>query len=67
MKNVSVTHEVELFKDESTKGSQSVTIDASDSDDVWLSVSHGGNEINLSLKNWGRLVDLVDSAKSKII
>lgn len=66
MANKSTTiREVKLFKDEETMGVQSVTIDKSFPDEIWLSVSHCGNELLMSLENWHKLVELVEVAKAK--
>jgi hypothetical protein len=55
---VSKEQTVKLFDDEDAMfGEQSVSIDTTDN---FMSISHNGNEINLRLENWLKLVELVN-------
>lgn len=61
---VSLEKTVILFIDEDTEDVQGVTVDPDDIE-PWIVVSHCGEEISMSLKNWESLVTLSWKAKKK--
>lgn len=60
------TQDVVLFSDEETIDTQTVVIDTEDELEPWMVISHCGAELSLSVKNWDKLVKMVEKAKSKI-
>ena len=66
MAEIKLEQKVKLFADEDQKDTQSVLIDTDDPLEPWMIVSHCGEEFSLSVKNWDKLVKLVDKAKAKI-
>lgn len=52
--------EVKLFADEKNIGTQEVYLDTEDPCEVWMTVTHDGNEISLSARNWKKLTGMVD-------
>lgn len=66
MAQIELTQEVVLFSDEETIDTQTVVIDTEDELEHWIIVSHCGTELSMSIRNWHKLVQMVESAKSKI-
>lgn len=58
-KFISLTNKVKLYSDEETKGEQNVHLDLNDN---FLSVTHDGYEMLLSIENWRNLNELVNKA-----
>lgn len=51
--------EVKQFIDENIKVEQEVHLDTEDIED-WLVVTHAGNQLSMSVRNWKSLVELAD-------
>ena len=58
---------VKLFEEESHLVMQSVSIDTEDAieNGGFISVTHYGEEMNMTVQNWNRLVNMVEEAKKK--
>lgn len=67
MAKIIESQDVKLFTDETMIGKQEVYIQTQDPCGPWMSVTHDGNEISLSVENWNKLVELAEKAKSQII
>lgn len=65
-KKITLTQKVKLFKDKNVLGTQSCSIDATDSTEPWINIIHDGGEQSMSLENWHKLLSLVDSAKKEL-
>jgi hypothetical protein len=59
------TQKVKLFIDQDNVVEQEAFICGDDYHDIWITVSHDGAEISLSLTNWDKLIALVDKARLK--
>lgn len=55
-KIVSETKQVRKFIDENDFCEQNITIDFSDDIEPWIIVTHDGNELSMSLRNWNLLM-----------
>ena len=51
--------EVKQFIDDNIKVEQEVHLDTEDIED-WLVVTHAGNQLSMSVRNWKSLVELAD-------
>lgn len=66
MGKISLNQTVVLFSDEDKTGVQEVDITSADELGTWITISHCGTELNMSLENWNKLVELADKAKSQL-
>lgn len=62
---VSIAREVKLFVDEDKTDVQKVVVDNTDKKEPWIVVSHCGEEISMSVKNWESLIAISRRAKKK--
>ena len=56
--------EVKQFIDDNIKVEQEVHLDTEDIED-WLVVTHAGNQLSMSVRNWKSLVELADKVLKK--
>ena len=66
MAKLELKHDVKLFEDEDSMGTQEVVIDTEDECGPWISVSHCGDGFSMSLENWNKLVELAEKVKSQM-
>lgn len=66
MPKIDKEQQVKIFSDKEDIGKQEVHIDTDDDCETWIIISHCGEELSLSLKNWNNIVQLVESAKNEI-
>jgi hypothetical protein len=65
MAKYNLKQEVILFKGEKAKGMQDAYLEDDEIEGKWISVSHDGEELSMSLKNWDALVKLVEQVKAQ--
>jgi hypothetical protein len=52
------TQEVQIFRDEKLKATQSVVVEIIENEEDWIVIEHDHKEISLSISNWRKLIRL---------